>query len=488
MHGARTFGWLATVALALVAQAPVRGDSPAGPPEIDVRCEGVTHLGVGVRVPLSLTAYRDGKTVRCVGMTFAAEPRDVAEVTADGFLVGRAPGRVNVTATLPGVGTSLARTLWVVDGLEGGTLPRLVGVKDTQEWELDWLVGDQGQSGLRLAWQGLEQALGLGVSSVPPGPPPWTIPLDPARASWGSLELGRAAAWEALRPRSGSVHLDRWDAGVVQGRVELEGADGVPLVLGFTAALPPPIAPGLVDRLVETREERLLVEGRHVRVVHAWPRTTKATRRLLLVPPATGLDDAVVRTVRQFALRGFDARAVDVHRGATAPDPTVLAEGHVPRDDIAARRRAAIARATDARHVQAVLVRALGEPDASGSRRPLGVVAWGETCEHAVRAVSAAPGTAGTVLIDPPGDARGELLGAALGPTCVVLGTRTPAAAGVADALRRVGTAHERRVEVHAVPSEVAGFSDPRWHLGYGSEATQAAHARLLAFLERTVR
>jgi dienelactone hydrolase len=488
----RFWGRLGSLATVLCAATSAAGDSVAGSPNIYVRCAGVTHLAVGARVPLSLLEYREHLPVLCKGMTFAADPSDVAEVTPDGHLVGRRPGRVNVTATLPGVGTSLPRTLWVVETLEGGTLPRLAGLTETQEWEFDWWVaGDDGQSGLRLSWEGREHSLWLGVPTVPPGPPPWSIPLEPSRTRYGPLDPLNTGS--APTPRRGTLHVDAWTAGVARGRVEIEQADGKMLVVDYVAALPPPIHPRLVEGLVSTQEEKLSLAGASARSVRARPRGAPATRRLLLVPPATGLDDAVVRSAQQFAARGFDVRAIDVYAGATAPDPTVLAEGHVPRDRAAARSRAAIARAMNTQQVHAVLVRALevlAEPEGpKGKALPRGVVAWGEACAPVARAVAEHPGIAGSVLIDPDPAGGEVLLNTAIGSTCFVLGTRSNAAAGdLATALRHAWPPTQRAVEVHVVPTAEPGFSDPRWHLGYGAEATQAAHARLLAFLDRRVR
>lgn len=108
---------------------------------------------------------------------------------------------------------------------------------------------------------------------------------------------------------------------------------------------------------------------------------------------------------------------------------------------------------------------------------------------HVARAVAAQRGVAATVLIDPPPESGDVLLRSAVGAACLVLGTRaSPAASALAEAARRAWPTASSEVEVHAVPTDEPGFADPRWPLNYGPEETQAAHARLLAFLERHMR
>ena len=487
--------WLPLTALcvALGAASIGEADSVAPPPPLEVRCGGVTHVGVGERLALSVLNYRDGWSTLRAGVTYAVEPADVAEVSADRFLLGKRAGRAQVTATVPGVGTSLPRTFWVVEGLAGGTLPQLEGLAETKEWRLDWLVGPDFGPGLLLSWEGRTHALGASAARLPPGPPPWSIALDPEQVRYGPFDPRRSARDTIPAPRAATLTVSAWSAGVARGRLDVEQADGKRLSVGFRAALPTPLHPALVERLIETQDGSLSVGGVPTRTVRARPRGPLPGRRLLLVPPATGLDEAVRKQAQCLAGAGYDVLAVDLYDGATAPDPLSLAEGHVARDGQAGKARSAVARAMDPQRIRAVLLRALADeppgPGAARRERPLGILAWGEACGHAAALLAVHSGVAALVLVDPVPDDAGPLSGSATTPLCVVLGTQgSPAARDLAAALLGSAPPTTSGLEVIAVPTAEPGVADPRWPLGYGPEPTQAAHARILAFLERHLR
>lgn len=484
---------LIAVLAAVGAADSVEGDSLAGPPNISVRCGGVTHLGVGEHLVLSLLDFRDGWRTLREGVTFAVEPADVAEVTAQGVLVGKRAGRAQVTARLRDVGTSLPRTVFIVDGLVGGTLPQLDGVAGTQEWRLDWLVGPDVVPGLLFSWEGRTHAFSGSAAPLPPGPPPWSIALHPERVRYGAFDAKTSLHQTAPAPRSATLTVAGWSAGIARGRLDLEQPDGQRLSVGFTAALPTPLHPALVERLIETQDGELRVEDRPVKTVRARPRGTAPLPRLLLVPPATGLDEAVRKRTRCFAGAGYDVLAVDLYDGATAPDPTTLAEGHVPRDREAAKSRLAVAHAMNPQRVHSILAQALAAeppgPGWAGGARPLGVLAWGEACGHAAEAAVGRGKVLALVLVDPSTGAAGRFGGSPATPMFLVLGTKgSPAARDLAAALAGSAKSARAAVEVVAVPTAEPGFADPRWPLGYGPDPTQDAHARILAFLAGRLR
>jgi carboxymethylenebutenolidase len=470
-----------------------RADSPAGPPPVQIHCEGVGYLAVGSTVRFRIHDYQSWKYVE-KGVHWTAAPTDVATIGDDGTLYALAPGRVLVNAKVDGIGEPLPRAITVLPKIEGGRLPRIEGLPEAKtpvaECRSEWYVQDKGPpGGLLLDVYGDDWAFSVRINGGPKAPLPWIA--DATYAWYGPLDPHKGQDQQTPWANKAKVTMTSWKAHVATGHVDWIRTDGTPLVMKFAIGMETPLAQE-IGALVEAGPVEVDATGGPSTAWFAAPRGTDPVPLLLAIPPESGLDDDARRAAVRFAAEGYAVLAADIYEGRLAPDPLTIAEGHVPPDPKIAREKAAVARGVDDARAFAVLDASLAalskKAGPRGAGRKIGLIGWGLGGEWALRLARSHKEIAATVVCTSPVRDDPSWLSALPGSVCGVFGRLDPSP--TPDEVRAfdeaLTTAHVPH-EVRSFDNASHAFVDPRWPLGYGPEPTLAANARIVAFLRRTL-